>query len=207
MRLYTHTHTHGYFYKQKIKYVKLIDIAIRNKGTSITASKMKKINKENAPIKIFAGGNTIAFVDFGDIPVEDIIKKPSIVVKSRGYIGFEYCEQPFSNKNELWSYTITDKGVNSKYVYYYLLTQKNMLQEIAKAQSVKLPQIYHRNTDNIKIPISSLEEQEKIVSILDRFDKLCNDISEGLPAEIEARRKQYEYYRDKLLTFKENKNG
>ena len=49
----------------------------------------------------------------------------------------------------------------------------------------------------------NIKEQERIVNILDRFDKLCNDISDGLPAEIEARQKQYEYYRDKLLTFKE----
>ncbi len=55
----------------------------------------------------------------------------------------------------------------------------------------------------LKIPLPSIEEQERIVRILDRFDKLCNDISEGLPAEIEAREKQYEYYREKLLTFKE----
>lgn len=54
-----------------------------------------------------------------------------------------------------------------------------------------------------KIPVPSLEEQTRIVSILDRFDTLCNDLTSGLPAEIEARRKQYEYYRDKLLTFKE----
>lgn len=52
------------------------------------------------------------------------------------------------------------------------------------------------------IPIPSLEEQEKIASILDRFDTLTTDITAGLPAEIEARRKQYEYYRDQLLTFK-----
>jgi type I restriction enzyme S subunit len=45
-------------------------------------------------------------------------------------------------------------------------------------------------------------DQERIVSILDRFDSLCNDITSGLPAEIAARQKQYEYYRDKLLTFK-----
>lgn len=49
--------------------------------------------------------------------------------------------------------------------------------------------------------VPSIEEQERIVSILDRFDKLCNDIKDGLPAEIEARQKQYEYYRDKLLSF------
>ena len=56
---------------------------------------------------------------------------------------------------------------------------------------------------NYPILLPPLEEQERIVAILDRFDKLCNDISQGLPAEIEARKKQYEYYRDKLLTFKE----
>lgn len=56
---------------------------------------------------------------------------------------------------------------------------------------------------NLKIPVPPLEEQKRIVEILDRFDKLCNDLTEGLPAEIEARKKQYEYYRDKLLTFKE----
>lgn len=49
----------------------------------------------------------------------------------------------------------------------------------------------------------SVEKQKKIIGILDRFDTLCNDISTGLPAEIAARQKQYEYYRDKLLTFKE----
>lgn len=52
------------------------------------------------------------------------------------------------------------------------------------------------------IPLPSLKEQERIVSILDRFDDLCNDITKGIPDEIEARKKQYEYYRDKLLTFK-----
>lgn len=59
--------------------------------------------------------------------------------------------------------------------------------------------------EKIKIPLPKMDEQNEIVNILDRFDKLCNDISEGLPAEIEARQKQYEYYRDKLLTFKELK--
>ena len=51
------------------------------------------------------------------------------------------------------------------------------------------------------LAIPSLAEQERIVGILDRFDALCNDISTGLPAEIEARQKQYEYYRDRLLNF------
>ena len=70
--------------------------------------------------------------------------------------------------------------------------------------------MYNDNLKKTNIPVpypndkeKSLTEQQRIVDILDRFDTLCNDISKGLPAEIEARQKQYEYYRDKLLSFKE----
>lgn len=63
------------------------------------------------------------------------------------------------------------------------------------------PKLNQKNLNKIEIPLPPIEEQQRIVAILDRFDTLCNDISEGLPAEIEARQKQYEYYRDKLLSF------
>ena len=89
-------------------------------------------------------------------------------------------------------------NVNAKYAYYVLLTQ-DFIGEQKGAQ----PFVSYDTLKKPKVNIPSLEEQEKIVSILDRFDSICNDISEGLPAEIEARKKQYEYYRDKLLTFKE----
>ena len=92
---------------------------------------------------------------------------------------------------------------------YYLLGSSKIQNEFKKKASFG-GAVQNLNADivrAIELPIPSIEEQQKIVSILDRFDKLCNDISEGIPAEIEARRKQYEYYRDKLLTFKEIKNG
>ena len=56
---------------------------------------------------------------------------------------------------------------------------------------------------DIVIPVPDQETQKRLVSVLDIYEELCNDLSIGLPAEIEARQKQYEYYRDKLLTFKE----
>ena len=70
-------------------------------------------------------------------------------------------------------------------------------------QGASYPSISDTSVKNFLTPIPPLAEQERIVAILDRFDVLCNDLTSGLPAEIEARRKQYEYYRDKLLTFKE----
>ncbi len=59
--------------------------------------------------------------------------------------------------------------------------------------------------EKLLIPIPSIDEQRRIVKILDHFDAIGNDLTNTLPAEIAARRKQYEYYRDKLLTFKEKK--
>lgn len=56
---------------------------------------------------------------------------------------------------------------------------------------------------SLPIPIPSLEVQKRLVEVLDNFDAICTDLSSGLPAEIEARQKQYEYYRDKLLSFEE----
>ena len=55
----------------------------------------------------------------------------------------------------------------------------------------------------LQIPLPSLKKQKELALLVEKFDNLCNDLTSGLPAEIEARQKQYEYYRDKLLTFKE----
>ena len=89
-----------------------------------------------------------------------------------------------------------------KYVFYCLCNQEEEL--ILKKQGAR-GDLNSSIILGMKIPIPPLEQQQRIVGILDRFDTLCNDISSGLPAEIEMRQKQYEYYRDKLLTFKELK--
>ena len=68
---------------------------------------------------------------------------------------------------------------------------------------VAQPKLNQKSLNSIMIPLPDKATTKRIITILDKFEILCNDISEGLPAEIEARRQQYEYYRDKLLTFKE----
>lgn len=94
-----------------------------------------------------------------------------------------------------------------RYVEFYL-NSIDLTRYISTAAQPKLTQ---DNLNKIMIPIpgtnkeSSAKQIHKIVSILDRFDMLCNDLTAGLPAEIEARRKQYAYYRDRLLTFREKR--
>ena len=91
---------------------------------------------------------------------------------------------------------------NSKFLAYYFQTEAFHSQKRKLATGTKVMDVTATKLEEILIPLPPLEEQQRIVDILDRFDKLCNDISEGLPAEIETRQKQYEYYREKLLSFK-----
>ena len=89
-----------------------------------------------------------------------------------------------------------------RFVMYFFQTKSFWSNQIDKLlQSSSMKNIPMEKIRKFKLPIPPISEQTRIVSILDRFDALCNDITQGLPAEIEARRKQYEYYRDKLLTF------
>lgn len=96
---------------------------------------------------------------------------------------------------------------NPKYISY--LFQTEMFREHKKkyATGTKVIRVSGDNMGKFYFPLPPLSEQERIVAILDRFDALVNDISIGLPAEIEARRKQYEYYRNKLLAFPEHKTA
>lgn len=90
---------------------------------------------------------------------------------------------------------------NPKYLAYYFQSEAFFKQKKKYAHGTKVIEISPNQLARIIIPIPSLEEQSRIVSILDKFEALTNSLQDGLPAEIAARRQQYEYYRDKLLTF------
>lgn len=183
----------------QVEWKTLGEILVKGRGTKITASQMQELHKENAPIRIFAGGKTFADVDYGDIPKKDIHNEEAIIVKSRGIIDFEYYTKPFSFKNEFWSYSSDNEDVNLRYIYHYLNHNKAYFQHIAS--NMQMPQISSNATEKYKIPVPPLHIQERIVQVLDNFDTVCNNLNIGLPKEIALRQKQYKYFRDKLLTF------
>ena len=113
---------------------------------------------------------------------------------------FYHCDKKFSITNVCGLLQVKDKDqVIPKYLYYMLgqLTKRHV------SEGMGNPKLMSTAMSKIKIPVPSMEEQERIVTILDKFDALVNDLSSGLPAEIKARRQQYEYYRDRLLSFEE----
>lgn len=180
-----------------VEYKRLADICNRQKGIAITAGEMKELDTPSGDIRIFAAGNTIANVNYEDIPAASVITIPSVIVKSRGNIGFEYYDKPFTHKNEMWSYSSKDKNINIKFVYYFLDNHINEFQ--VKAKTGKLPQISTPDTDNYKIPVPPLPVQEEIVRILDTFSELTAELT----AELSKRKQQYQYYRNTLVDFKD----
>lgn len=124
-----------------------------------------------------------------------------VVARSGASAGFvSYWNRPVFITDG-FGYDADENTLIPKYLYYVLKNMEKQFNGMKRGAGV--PHISGATLLETKIPVISLSEQERIVTILDRFDTLCNDISEGLPAEIEARQKQYEYYRDKLLNFKE----
>ena len=94
------------------------------------------------------------------------------------------------------------KNINPKFMQFYFQSfgfTNNQINRYLSSSSLK--NLTMTNIRKFKIPIPPISEQKRIVAILDKFDALVNDISTGLPAEIAARKKQYEYYRNQLLTF------
>jgi len=125
--------------------------------------------------------------------------KGDILISAAGTIGrtVVYDGEPayYQDSNIVW--IANDENiVSNKYLRYCY-----QLQPWAVSTGGTIARLYNDNISKAVIAVPSIEKQKQIVAILDRFDALCNDISNGLPAEIEAREKQYAYYRDKLLTF------
>ncbi|MBQ5479722.1 MAG: restriction endonuclease subunit S [Acetobacter sp.] len=173
----------------------------RIRGTPITATKMREIANPAGDIRIFAGGKTVIDAFEKDIPKANITTVPAVLVQSRGIVDFVFYEKPFTFKNEMWAYTTNEK-ITVKFLYYVLKNNVDYFRSLTTKMGA-FPQISLKDTETFKIPLPPLEIQHKVVEILDKFDTLTTSLTEGIPAEIEARRKQYHYYRNKLLSFKE----
>ncbi|MEG2117885.1 MAG: restriction endonuclease subunit S, partial [Clostridia bacterium] len=151
----------------------------------------KQFNEGNIPV--YGSGGIMAYID------TFVLDKPSVLIPRKGSIDkLYYIDTPFWTVDTIFYTEIYTNLVIPKFVFYYL--KKEHLEQYNNAGGV--PSLTQTILNRITFPVPPLAEQQRIVDILDRFDTLCNDISNGLPAEIKARQQQYEYYRDKLLTFK-----
>ena len=130
----------------------------------------------------------------GDLIIATTSENDEDVCKAVAWLG----DEDIAVSSDACFYAHT---MNPKYIAYYFQTELFQSQKRKFITGTKVRRVNAKDLAKIKIPLPPLSVQREIVEILDKFDTLCNSISEGLPTEIELRRKQYEYYRNQLLTF------
>ena len=126
-------------------------------------------------------------------------KKGDVLISAAGTIGrtviYDGEDAYYQDSNIVW--VDNDESiVLNRYLFYCY-----QLQPWAVSEGGTIARLYNDNISKAKIKVPSIAEQKRIIAILDHFSTLCTDLTSGLPAEIEARQKQYEYYRDNLLSF------
>ena len=156
----------------------------------------KKNTKEGTIPVILGGQEPAYYIDKYNHDGEIVV-----VARSGASAGFvSYWNQKIF-VTDGFGYEEKSELITTKFLYYVLKNMESELNVMKRGAGV--PHVSGEMLNSIELPIPSLQNQQRMVEILDRFDTLCNDLSAGLPAEIEARQKQYEYYRDRLLSFKE----
>lgn len=154
----------------------------------------KTLGKGNIPV-YGSGGKMNIFVD------KYSYNKPSVLIPRKGSIeNVFYVEEPFWNVDTIFYTEIDDEKIIPKYLYYFI---ENYDMAKLSTDSTR-PSLTQSILNKVKIDLPPIEIQNKVVEILDKFQSLLADTKGLLPQEIEQRQKQYEYYREKLLTFDEN---
>ena len=173
-------------------------VPLSNVATIRTGSKPEQITPSGSISYINAGNEASGFVEEANTR-GGVITIPSRGQGGAGHVGFQ--------SSDFWCgplcYRIDSKKSSylNRFLYFFLRNAQNELVSLRKTGSI--PAVNKSDLGRFPIPVVDISEQNHILSVLNSFDALVNDLSIGLPAELAARRKQYEYYRDKLLTFKE----
>lgn len=155
--------------------------------------------------------NNIVFFDKSDYKENlspYLVRKGDIVVAmsgaTTGKIGVNRTSTNYYLNQRVGKFVPKKDIVLNRYLYHLLLQNSEKIYAIS--QGGAQPNLSSEKLKSLTALIPPISEQEQVIEILDRYDSFCNDITIGLPAEIKARKNQYEYYRDKLLTFKELNN-
>lgn len=177
----------------KVEWKVLEEVVEIKRGKRLIKNQLEKTGKYSVyqncmiPLGYYHKNNVIADTTF------------IISAGSAGEIG--YSDVDFWAADDVY-YFVTKNDLKSRFLYHFLITQQQKIYSQVRRSSV--PRLSKTAFEKLLIPIPSLEEQEHIVSILDKFDALTTSLTEGLPKEIELRQKQYEYYRNMLLSFPKN---
>ena len=205
------------FKNNKVKYMKILEFAKCYAGATPSTSRSEYWDNGTIPwmssgevnkIEIYETEKKITELGYNSsstkiLPVDTVVIALAGQGKTRGLVAItrkEVCT------NQSLCGIVPDERVNNEYLFYYLQSRYKNLREISSGDGTR-GGLNLKMINDYEVPVPDISEQKRVVKILNIFSKLVNSYTEGLPAEIELRRQQYEYYRNKLLSFEELNNG
>ncbi|WP_286944945.1 restriction endonuclease subunit S [Acetobacterium sp. UBA5834] len=176
----------------EVEWKTLGSVCVMKAGKTIAATNISEIKSVDSPYPCYGGNGLRGYVKtFNQVGEAPLIGRQGALCGNVCFATGEY----YATEHAV----VVAHGINynARFLYHLLIAMDLNQYKTAGAQ----PGLSVAKLEKIMVPVPPLEVQARIVAILDRFDTLCNDLTSGLPAEIEARRQQYEYYRDQLLSF------
>ena len=175
-----------------IKWEKLENLLDYEQPSKYIVKSTNYSNDYNVPV-LTAGQTFVLGFTYEEENIYKASKQNPVIIFDDFTAGNHWVDFEFKVKSSAMKMIKSNGNINLRYCYHYMQT--------IKIDSMEHKRLWISKYSQIKIPVPSIQVQEYIVSILDKFDSIVNDISKGLPKEIELRQKQYEYYREKLLSF------
>ena len=176
----------------QVEWITLKDLCKVNRGKRVVRDQLSENETDGFPVY----QNSLKPLGYFNEYNCEAEKAFVICAGAAGEVGF--------SKVNFWaaddcSYFTCDNRISERYLYHILMNNGKYLS--SKVRRSSIPRLSKEFIENIKVPVPNKKIQERIIYVLDNFDAVCNDLNIGLPAEVEARQKQYEYYRDRLLSF------
>ena len=170
-----------------------------NKYHYYLSNELNKLSSDEGTIKILTTNKTKLYAIEENVK-NNISEGEVVCIPWGGNTIVQYYSGKFITSDNRIATSLDTNKLNNKFLYYSLLNKIDLIASFYRGSGINHPDMC--KVLNLEIPVPPIQVQEYVVSVLDEFETLINDISIGIPKEIELRQKQYEYYREKLLDFK-----
>ena len=180
-----------------VRFEKLGDVCLLNRYKQLSAEKLKSLKTNNGDIHLLPSSRNFDWITTKQLAGNLVCHGEVFTIGRANFANPKYVDGYFISSNNIIIESKNKQKLSTKYLYYFVISNEKHIY----IETPTYPKFDASSFNTLTIPVPPLEKQKEIVEKLDKFNEMCNEISEGLPLEIELRKKQYEFYRDKLLSF------
>ena len=180
-----------------VRFEKLGDVCLLNRYKQLSAEKLKSLKTNNGDIHLLPSSRNFDWITTKQLAGNLVCHGEVFTIGRANFANPKYVDGYFISSNNIIIESKNKQKLSTKYLYYFVISNEKHIY----IETPTYPKFDASSFNTLTIPVPPLEKQKEIVEKLDKFNEMCNEISEGLPLEIELRKKQYEFYRNKLLSF------